>query len=73
MEQPIHEMDDRRKLLIMAKQQKSVFALRHTTTKPLDQSAAKIVDTAKEMALWYLVRFHCNRKEYLHNSSFCTS
>ena len=31
----------------MAKQQKSVFALRHTTTKLPIKSAAKIVDTAK--------------------------
>jgi len=44
----VHSRNGRQEeLLIMAKQQKSVFALRHTTDKALDQSAAKIVDTAK--------------------------
>ena len=46
MEQFIHEMSDRRKLF-MAKQQKIRIRLKSYDHKALDQSAAKIVDTAK--------------------------
>ena len=57
----------------MAKQQKSVFAFKAYDHKALDQSAAKIVDTAKKKwryGIWS--DSIANRKEYLHNSSFCT-
>ena len=46
----------------MAKQQKIRIRLKAYDHKALDQSAAKIVDTAKRNGAMYLVRFHCQQK-----------
>lgn len=54
----------------MAKSQKIRIRLKAYDHKALDQSATKIVETAKRPVLKYLVRFPFLLKKYLYYSAF---